>query len=202
MRYTGPKVKRARRLGFAFSEKDTRILPKRGFPPGQHGQGRSRLSEYGIQLKEKQKCKFLYGVLEKQFFNYFQKAQHRQGVTGDNLIKLLERRLDSVVFRLGFANSRAHARQMVSHGFFTVNGKKVNIPSYSVKTGDTIAIVESKAKGKLIDTIRDRLKNYKTLDFLDLNSQKLSGKLLSEPTPEQVNNQINMQLIIEHYSRI
>jgi len=202
MRYTGPKVKKARRLGFAFTDKDSKILPKRSFAPGQHGQSRSRLSEYGQQLKEKQKAKFLYGVLEKQFYIYFHKAQKQPGVTGDNLIRLLEHRFDNVVFRLGFASTRAQARQLVNHGFFKVNGKNVDIPSYSVRVGDTIVVRENKLKSKFMQTAKEKLKNVKVQDWLDIDSQKLSAKVLSEPTSEQVGNQINTQLIVEHYSRI
>ena len=202
MRYTGPKVKKARRLGFAFTDKDNKILPKRSFAPGQHGQSRSRLSEYGQQLKEKQKAKFLYGVLEKQFYIYFHKAQKQPGVTGDNLIRLLEHRFDNVVFRLGFASTRAQARQLVNHGFFKVNGKNVDIPSYSVRVGDTIVVRENKLKSKFMQTAKEKLKNVKVQDWLDIDSQKLSAKVLSEPTSEQVGNQINTQLIVEHYSRI
>lgn len=202
MRYTGPKVKKARRFGFAFTDKDTRILPKRGTAPGQHGQSRGRLSEFALQLREKQKCKLLYGVLEKQFFTYFNKAQTKPGVTGDNLINFLEKRLDNVVYRLGFADSRAQARQLVNHGFFTVNGKRADIASLQVKVGDVIAVKPIKVKSKYIQIRKDRLKNYKVMDWLDLDSQKLIGKILSEPTPEQVGNLINTQLIVEHYSRI
>lgn len=124
MRYTGPKVKRARRLGFAFTDKDAKILQKRGFPPGQHGQNRVRISEYGTQLREKQKAKINYGITERQFLRYFEKAQNSASVTGDSLLAQLELRLDNIAFRLGFAVTRAQARQLVNHGFFEVNGKK------------------------------------------------------------------------------
>ena len=202
MRYTGPKVRKARRFGFAFTEKDTRILPKRGFAPGQHGQSRGRLSEYALQLREKQKCKILYGILEKQFYKYFSVAQNQPGVTGDNLIKILEKRLDNIIFRMGFATTRAQSRQLVNHGFFTVNGKNVDIPSYMVKVGDIIAIKSNKQSSKYITLAKEKLKSSRTQDWLDLDSQKLVGKVLSEPTPEQVGNQISLQLIVEHYSRI
>ena len=158
MRYTGPKAKKARRLGLAFTPKEAKVLQKRAFAPGQHGKNRARLSEYGTQLKEKQKAKFAYGILEKQFSNYFQKALKQPGVTGDNLLKMLELRLDNLVFRLGFAETRAQARQMVSHGFFEVNSKKVDIPSYSAKVGDLVAVREVKLKSKLAEKLKEKVK--------------------------------------------
>lgn len=201
MRYTGPKVKKARRLGVAFTAKDAKILQKRNYPPGQHGQSRSRLSEYGLQLREKQKAKVSYGIVERQFVNYFQKALKQPGVTGDNLLKLLEMRLDNVVFRLGFAESRAQARQLVSHGFFEVNGKKVNIPSYSVKVGDLVAVRANKLKTTYVERLKEKLKNYQTQEWLSLDVGKLSGKVLTTPAPDLIGNTINTQLIVEHYSR-
>ncbi len=141
MRYTGPKVKKARRLGFAFTAKDARIMQRRNSVPGEHGQSRrGRMSEYGMQLQEKQKAKINYGVMERQFLRYFEKAHRQPGVTGDNLLKMLELRLDNIVYRLGFAETRAQSRQLVNHGFFEVNGKKVDIPSYATKPGDVIKV--------------------------------------------------------------
>lgn len=202
MRYTGPKVRKARRLGFAFTEKDTKILQKRNFAPGQHGQSRSRPSEYGIQLREKQKAKISYGVLERQFYKYFQTAQTQAGVTGQNLMRILESRLDNVVFRLGFAPTRAAARQLVNHGFFNVDGKKVDIASFQVKAGQVISVRETKAKSAYITQVKEKLKNTKTVDWLDLDASKLSGKVLSLPSGDQIETVINTQLIVEHYSRI
>lgn len=203
MRYTGPKVKKARRLGFAFTAKDARILQKRGFPPGQHGQGRrSRLSEYGMQLQEKQKAKINYGVMERQFLRYFEKALKQPGVTGDNLLKLLELRLDNVVYRLGFAETRAQARQLVNHGFFEVNGKKVDIPSYATKPGEVITVRQNKRDSKYMQTQREKLKAARVQEWLELKQEDMNGKVLSIPTPEQIENVINTQLIVEHYSRI
>lgn len=202
MRYTGPKVKRARRLGFAFTDKDAKILQKRGFPPGQHGQNRVRISEYGTQLREKQKAKINYGVTERQFLRYFEKAQKGAGVTGDHLLELLELRLDNIVFRLGFATTRAQARQLVNHGFFEVNGKKVDIPSYSTKPGDVISVRENKKASKYMQTHKENLKGFKAQDWVELKAADLSGKVLSSPTPEQIGNLIDTQLIVEHYSRI
>ena len=201
MRYTGPKVKKARRLGMAFTAKDAKVLQKRSSPPGQHGHNRVRLSEYGSQLKEKQKAKFSYGVMERQFSNYFQKALKQAGVTGDNLLKLLELRLDNTVFRLGFAETRAQARQLVSHGFFEVNGKKVDIPSYSLRVGDTVAVRPVKQKSKYIEKLKEKLKSFKPQEWVELNAGSLNGKILTQPTPELIGNTINTQLIVEHYSR-
>lgn len=201
MRYTGPKAKKARRFGMAFTSKDAKVLQKRNYAPGQHGQNRVRLSEFGLQLREKQKAKINYGVLERQFEKYFSKALKQPGVTGDNLLKLLEMRLDNIVFRLGFAESRAQARQMVNHGFFEVNSKKVDIPSYNVKVSDTISVRESKKKSKLVESLKEKLKNVRTQEWVQLDASKLSGKVLSLPTPDQIQNLINTQLIVEHYSR-
>lgn len=201
MRYTGPKAKKARRLGMAFTPKDAKILQKRNFAPGQHGQNRVRLSEYGLQLREKQKAKVAYGIQEKQFESYFNKALKTAGVTGDNLLKMLEMRLDNIVFRLGFAETRAQARQLVNHGFFEVNGKKVDIPSYQVKVGDTVAIRQAKQKKGYLDKIKEKIKSFQTLDWLQLNPGAFSGKVLSSPVVEGLGSQINTQLIVEHYSR-
>ena len=201
MRYTGPKVKKARRFGMAFTAKDTKVMAKRSYAPGQHGQGRSRLSEYGTQLREKQKAKINYGVMERQFETYFNKALKQPGVTGDNLLKMLEMRLDNIVFRLGFAETRAQARQIVSHGFMEVNGKKVNIPSFQVKVGDAIAVREGKRKSKYVEILKEKIKNFKSQEWVNLDAPKLAGKVLSLPTPDQINNLINTQLIVEHYSR-
>jgi small subunit ribosomal protein S4 len=202
MRYTGPKVKRARRLGMAFTDKDARVMQRRPTPPGQHGAGRSRISEYGMQLREKQKAKINYGVAEKQFLRYFNKALKHPGVTGDYLLELLELRLDNIVYRLGFADSRAQARQLVNHGFFEVNGKKVDIPSFATKAGDIVSVRENKRKSKYMEARKDKFKGVKTQEWLELQAQNWSGKVLSVPTPEQIGNVINTQLIVEHYSRI
>ncbi len=201
MRYTGPKVKKARRLGMAFTAKDAKILQKRNFAPGQHGQSRSRLSEYGTQLREKQKAKISYGIMERQFEIYFNRALRQTGVTGDNLLKLLEMRLDNIVYRLGFAETRAQARQLVNHGFFEVNGKKVDIASYQTKVGDTVTVKKGKQKKAYMEKIKDKLKNFQTLDWVSLNPAEMSGKVLSSPVIEGLGNEINTQLIVEHYSR-
>lgn len=201
MRYTGPKAKKARRLGMAFTTKDAKILQKRNFAPGQHGQNRVRMSEYGLQLREKQKAKISYGVMERQFEIYFKKALKTVGVTGDNLLKMLEFRLDNIVFRLGFAESRAQARQLVNHGFFEVNGKKVDIASYQTKVGDVISVKAVKQKKVYMETMKEKMKTFKSLDWLQLNPELLSAKILSAPDIASLGTQINTQLIVEHYSR-
>ena len=185
----------------AFTAKDVKILQKRNFAPGQHGQNRVRLSEYGTQLREKQKAKVSYGLMERQFEIYFNKALKQSGVTGDNLLKLLETRLDNVVYRLGFAETRAQARQLVNHGFLQVNGKKVDIASFHVRVGDTVAIRPVKQKKAYVERLKDKLKNFKTLDWLQLNPNEMSGKILSSPEVESLGSEINTQLIVEHYSR-
>ncbi len=202
MRYTGPKVKKARRLGMAFTEKDARILQRRPTPPGVHGANRVRISEYGMQLREKQKAKINYGVAEKQFLRYFDKAMNRPGVTGDLLLQMLELRLDNIVYRLGFAETRAQARQLVNHGFFEVNGKRVDICSFATKPGDVIAVRENKRKSKYMEARKEKLKGAKLQEWVELQAANWTGKVLSTPTPEQIGNQINTQLIVEHYSRI
>ncbi len=200
-KYTGPKVKKARRFGEPFTAKDAKFLMKRNYAPGEHGQSRSRPSEYGLQLREKQKAKWTYGILERQFRKYFEEALKKKGVTGDALLQMLELRLDNLAYRLGFGETRAQARQLVSHGFFNVNGKKVNIPSYRARVGDSISIRENKKAKKFVDAMKQRLKNYKPQEWLEVNDQQLSGKVLSMPSPEQVENKINTQRIVEFYSR-
>ena len=154
-RFRGSITKVSRRLGIALTPKAEKYMERRPFPPGQHGQGRrSKVSEYALQLREKQKMKYLYGILEKQFRNYYKKAVSQRGVTGDNLVRLIERRFDNVVFRAGFAPSRAGSRQLVSHGHLLVNGKKVNIPSYMVSPGD---LIEFRQKSKNMSAVSDAL---------------------------------------------
>lgn len=200
-RYTGPKVKKARKFGEPITAKDAKVLMRRNYPPGQHGQSKGRISEYGTQLKEKQKAKWTYGVLEKQFRGYFKEASKKKGVTGDALLQILESRLDNIVYRLGFAETRAQARQIVSHGFIIVNGKPVNIPSYRTKVGDILGFKDNKKKSKYVDALRQKLKNYKAQEWLEVNGDQLSGKVLSIPSSEQMESKINTQLIVELYSR-
>lgn len=190
-RYTGPKRRLSRREGIALFAKDVKALERKGaVPPGQHGLGRRRrVSEYGLELREKQKAKRFYGILEKQFNLYFQKATKVKGATGLALIRLLETRLDNVVYRLGFAKSRAQARQMVSHGHIMVDGKKVNIPSCQIKIEQTIALLP-----KLLDNTQTTLPGW-------LERKATLGKVLRLPQREEMEQAIDEQLIVEYYSR-
>ena len=200
-RHIGPKTRLARRVGAALLPKDEKILTKRNFRPGMHGQKRIRVSQYGQQLLEKQKAKWTYGIFEKQFRNYYERAAAAKGMTGELLIQYLEKRLDNVVFRLGFAATRPQARQLVSHGFFQVNGKKVNIPSYEVSIGDVIKVKESKVKSKYMITQKALMAQVQTPEWLSLNSKEMSGKVTSFPTAELSGASIQTQLIVELYSR-
>ena len=179
-----------------------KLLNRKSYSPGQHGQGRrSRLSNYGLQLKEKQKIKFMYGLLEKQFSNCFKKADKMKGETGTNLLQLLERRLDNVVYRLGFSPTRPSGRQLVNHGHFIVNGKKVNIPSALVKRGDIIQVRE---KSKKLDIILESVKRIKgdlDLPWLDLDKAKMKGTVLDIPERDQMDQTINDRLVVELYSK-
>jgi len=180
---------------------DNCSFDRRQYAPGQHGQGRSKFSAYGEQLREKQKVKRTYGVLEKQFRNSFQKAQRQKGVTGENLIILMEQRLDNMVYRLGFASSRNEARQLVLHGHFQVNEKKVNIPSYSVKAGDTIQLRE---KSRKIEKIKDTMETAKQRgipQWLELDTEKFQGKVIALPKRDEITIPMREQLIVELYSR-
>ena len=200
-RYTGPKIRASRKYGEAFTKKAEKYLARRNYRPGQHGQNPQRISEYGTQLREKQKAKIIYGLMERQFRKYYESASKKVGVTGDALLQLLEMRLDNVVYRLGFANTRAQARQLVSHGFFDVNGKKVNIPSYQVKVGDEIAVRSIKQKSKFMENLGPELAKATTAEWVSLDAGKLAGKVLSKPLREQMEASINTQLIVEYYSR-
>jgi len=175
---------------------------RRNYPPGAHGQKRTRrLTGYGIQLREKQKAKRLYGVMEKQFRNYFEKSKKIQGDTSENLVRNLETRLDNVVYRLGFARSRAMARQMVNHGLFLVNGKKVNIPSYTVRANDVITIKTNKEAKKIFENLKDKLKKHETPTWLLMDVSKLEGKVLSMPVGDELKQIFDPKLIVEFYSR-
>ena len=199
-RYTGPKAKISRKYGEPIFG-DTKALEKKPHPPGQHGRGRRRKkSEYAIQLAEKQKAKYLYGILERQFRNLFSKASRKDGITGENLLQLLESRLDNVVYRLGIAPTRRSARQLVSHKHITVNGNLVNIPSFSVKEGDMVAVREkSKSLSSIAESISRQSSNrYKWLEWDD---KSLSGKLIMYPDREYIPENINEQLIVELYSK-
>jgi len=179
-----------------------KLLNRKSYSPGQHGQGRrGRLSNYGLQLKEKQKIKFMYGLLEKQFSNCFKKADKMKGETGTNLLQLLERRLDNVVYRLGFSPTRPSGRQLVNHGHFLVNGKKVNIPSALVKRGDVIQVREKSKKMDIILESVKRIKGDLDLSWLELNKAKMKGTVLDIPERDQMDQTINDRLVVELYSK-
>ncbi len=198
-RYTGPKRRLSRREGLPLFAKDVKVLERKGaIPPGQHGTRRGRRpSEYGVQLREKQKAKRFYGLLERQFANYFKAASKVKGATGLKLLELLETRLDNVVYRLGLSKSRAGARQLVSHGHIKVEGRKVNIPSYQVKVGQTIALSD-----KLLDNTQVK-QSLEAQDALPewLERKATIGKVLRLPSRDEMEQSINEQLIVEYYSR-
>lgn len=200
-RYIGPKSKIARKFGEAIFGAD-KVLEKKNYPPGQHGLARKRkkVSEYGTQLTEKQKAKATYGLLEKQFSRTYLQAARLGGITGENLLKLLECRLDNVVYRLGIAPTRAGARQLVSHRHITVNGGVVNIPSYSLKIGDVVAVRE---KSKSLEVIQDSLAGGRKSRYawLEWDSTSMSGKFLQRPEREEIPENIKEQLIVELYSK-
>ncbi|MCC9041596.1 30S ribosomal protein S4 [Myroides sp. M-43] len=199
-RYTGPQTKIARRFGEAIFG-DDKSLEKRNYPPGQHGLARKRgkKSEYAIQLLEKQKAKYTYGILEKQFSNLYKKAAAARGVTGEVLIQLCESRLDNVVYRMGIAPSRRAARQIVSHRHITVNGELVNIPSYQLKPGDKVAVRE---KSRSLETIERSLSNSSAVyEWITWNPETLEGTFVSVPQRLQVPENIKEQLIVELYNK-
>ena len=199
-RYTGPKTKIARKFGQAIFG-DDKAFEKRNYPPGQHGNARRRgkKSEYAIQLMEKQKAKYTYGVLEKQFRNMFKKATAAQGITGEVLLQLCESRLDNVVFRMGVAPTRSGARQLVSHRHITVNGQKVNVPSYQLKAGDVVGVRE---KSKSLEAIQSSLANSSNVyEWITWNNDTKEGTYVSVPARIQIPEQINEQFIVELYSK-
>ncbi len=202
-RYTDAACRLCRREGEKLFLKGQRCytgkcaIARRSFPPGQHGQGRKKVSEYGTQLREKQKTKRFYGVLESQFRKTYDRAVKMKGKSGENLLKLLELRLDNIVYRLGFASSRAEARQLVSHAHFTVNGKKVNIPSYTVKVNDVIAVKESSRKSPKFAELAGR----PVPAWLSVAEDSLSGSIIQEPAREDIDIEVNETLIVELYSK-
>jgi small subunit ribosomal protein S4 len=206
-RYTDAVCRLCRREGVKLFLKGDRCytdkcaMVRRPYAPGQHGQRRKKVSEFGLQLREKQKARRYYGILETQFAKYFDMANRKQGVTGTNLLQILESRLDNVVYRLGLGNSRPEARQLVLHGHFTVNGRKVNIPSYLLKTGDVVAVADSsKASAKFKELAElSASKNIPT--FLEYNSEKLEGKVIGECAREEVGIPLEEHLIVELYSK-
>ena len=199
-RYTGPKTKIARKFGEAIFGED-KSFEKRNYPPGQHGNSRRRgkQSEYAVQLKEKQKAKYSYGILERQFRNLFERAQRSKGITGEVLLQLCESRLDNVVFRLGISPSRRGARQLVSHRHITVNGELVNIPSYSLKPGDVVGVRE---KSKSLVAIESSLAAKSSVyEWMSWNSETFEGRFVSVPERIQIPENINEQFIVELYSK-
>ena len=206
-RYLGPSCRLCRREGLQLYLKGDRCytdkcaIERRHYPPGQHGQRRSKLSDYGSQLREKQKVKRIYGVLEKQFRGYFEKAERQKGVTGTNLLVLLERRLDNVVYRLGFANSRAQARLMVRHGLVAVNGGKVSIPSFLVKKGDVVQVVEKSRNKPLIRDALEAVARRGLPAWVDVSKEEALGKIVMLPTREDITMPIQEHLIVELYSK-
>jgi small subunit ribosomal protein S4 len=197
-RYTGPRFKLSRRLGISLSGTGKEL--KRPYPPGQHGPGqRRKLSGYGMQLQEKQKLRHMYGLSEKQFRNLFDKAVKMKGIAGENFMFLLESRLDNLVYRLGFANSRAGARQLVAHGHVTVNGKKVDIPSYLVQPGDVIGLRE---RSRNLKVIKEALEARRHLpNYLEYNDQAMEGRYIRLPERSELSQDIDERQIVEFYSR-
>lgn len=206
-RYTGPVCRLCRREGEKLFLKGAKCMTdkcpfeRRSYAPGQHGRGRTRrASEYGIHLREKQKLRRIYGVLERQFERYYENAARAKGVTGENLLILLEARLDNIVYRLGWAPSRAAARQLVRHGHIAVNGRKVSIPSYSVKAGDELAVRE---KSRNIPGLRNHAEaaTSQVPEWLEMNPETLTGRVIALPRRDQIDVNIQEHLIVEHYSR-
>ena len=201
-RYRGPRARICRRLEFPVFESEKFSAIRKNYPPGQHGQSRrKKLSNYGVQLREKQRIKYLYGVLEKQFRNYFKKALNKDGATGDNLLISLESRLDNTVYRLGLANTRSAARQLVSHKHFLVNNKVVNIPSYNLSEGDIIEVRSKSKKNDIFLNSMRRIKNDNPMPWLTLDKSKLRGVFDKAPTREEISEPLNEQLVVELYSK-
>ncbi|MCK5357535.1 MAG: 30S ribosomal protein S4 [Elusimicrobiales bacterium] len=202
------KCKKCRRAGERLFLKGERCntskcaIVKRNYPPGCHGaKGKKRLTDYGLQLQEKQKARRQYNLLEKQFCLTFKRAKAKTGNTGENFLSLLEMRLDNVIFRLGLASSRGQARQMVSHGLFTVNGRRVTIPSYTTRTGDVIKIKSNKKDAKIFNNLSEILKKKEIPGWLNMDTKALSAKILHKPTMNIIAPTFNIQMIIEYYSR-
>ena len=206
-RYTGPACKLCRREGKKLYLKGERCtsgkcaLDRRSTAPGQYGAAKKKMGEYGLQLREKQTTKRYYGVLERQFRNYYDEAARKEGMTGENLLVLLERRLDNVVFRMGLAESHKEARQLVLHCHFTLNGKKVNIPSILVKPGDVIAVKEASRSSEKIKALAEALESKTAPKWLEVDKANLSAKVVSMPAREDIDFDFNEQLIVELYSK-
>ena len=206
-RYTGPVCRLCRREGTKLFLKGDRCLTgkcaldRRSTAPGQHGAANKKMREYGLQMREKQKTRRYYGVLEKQFVNYFEEADRKEGMTGENLICLLERRLDNVVYRMGFAASHKEARQLVLHGHFTVNGKKVNIPSLIIKAGDVISVKEASRDSVKFKALAEAAANANAPKWLEVKAEAMTATVLTLPAREDVDFDFNEQLIVEFYSK-
>jgi len=206
-RYTGPVCKLCRREGEKLFLKGAKCYSEkcpivgRNFVPGQHGKGRKKTSEYGLQLRAKQKARRYYGVQEGQFHHYFEMAEKKVGVTGENLLRILESRLDNIVYRLGWANSRAEARQLVVHNHFTLNGKKVNVPSILIKAGDVIAIKSASRDSVKIKEVIEANSARPVPQWLDVNKETLEAKVINLPNREDIDAPIEEQLIVEFYSK-
>ncbi len=206
-RYTGAVCRLCRREGKKLFLKGERCYSEkcsigiRAYAPGQHGQGRKKSSEYGLQLRAKQTARRFYGVQENQFHHYFEIAERKQGITGDNLLKILESRLDNVVYRVGFASSRAEARQLVGHGHFEVNGRRVDIASYLLKAGDVVAICEKARSLDKIKAVVEANSARPTPEWIDVNKEALTAKVISLPNRDQIDAPVEDQLIVELYSK-
>ena len=206
-RYTGSVCKLCRREGEKLFLKGERCysdkcsVSRRNYVPGQHGKGRKKTSEYGLQLRMKQKARRYYGILEGQFRHYFDMAERKQGVTGENLLRILESRLDNVVYRLGWASSRAEARQLVVHGHFTVDGKKVDIPSYLLRAGEVVAIANKSKDSVKIKSVLEANSGRPVPAWLDLNREALEAKVVNLPAREEIDASVEEQLIVEFYSK-
>ena len=206
-KYTDASCRLCRREGIKLYLKGERCytdkcaIAKRQYAPGQHGQRRKKPSEYGLQLREKQKAKRIYGILEKQFRNYFELAERKRGITGENLLQILESRLDNTVYRMGLATSRKEGRQLVLHEHFTVNGKKVNIPSYLVSEGEVIAVKEGSKKSEKFKEILEATAGRIAPEWLEVDSENMIGKVVALPTKEDIDIPIEDHLIVELYSK-
>ena len=206
-RYTGPSCKQCRREGVKLYLKGERCLSgkcaldHRSTAPGQHGAARKKVSEYGLQLREKQKARRYYGVLERQFEIYYEMAEKKEGMTGENLLIILERRLDNVVYRMGMASSRKEARQLILHGHFTLNGKKVTIPSILVRVGDVVAVKESRREGAKIKSLAEAMESRLKPKWIEADAANMSAKIVTLPARDDIDFDFNEQLIVELYSK-
>ena len=204
-RYTGAVCRLCRREGIKLFLKGDRCysdkcaVARRGYAPGQHGQGRKKMSNYGLQLREKQKAKRVYGILEKQFRKYYENAERQRGVTGENLLRFLEMRLDAVAFKLGYGNSRSEARQLVNHGHFLVNGKKVDIPSYNLKVNDIVSVCDKSRATEAFKTFNENPKTSPS--WIEADQLNFSGKIVASPSREDIDIPVNETLIVELYSK-